>query len=370
MTTYYVDAARPDDTGNGLTTGTAKKTVAAGLALVTAAGDVVQVAAGTYTQTATLNNGTAGTRQLPITVRGAAGGARPLITTATNGLKLWIVTADYLDFEHLAFSSTAATRGNGFTPTGTVRNFTRFRDCTFDGFGVAIQGDYVTDYTIVDLVVSGCEVKNCVSHGVANGPGTYMEDCVIRDNGGDGWRFGNFTTGGTPLRASRCIFARNNIGVNHNSSQAGHLYLAQCTFRGNTSHGVSLADTVTTQTHKLMLHRNVLYGNGGYGVNFGYPPQSVSGSYNAYGANTSGARNNVAAMMGDVALTADPHTDQAGNDFSLNGTAGGGAACKVSFAFPGSITTSYADIGAVQSTAAGAAATFHPLAAPIIRGIP
>ena len=48
MTMYYVDASRPDNTGDGLTLGTAKKTVAAGVALALASGDIVEVAAGTY----------------------------------------------------------------------------------------------------------------------------------------------------------------------------------------------------------------------------------------------------------------------------------------------------------------------------------
>lgn len=53
-TAYYVDVTRPDDTGNGLTEATAKKTIAAALAL-TVAGDVVWVQnTGTYQPGATL----------------------------------------------------------------------------------------------------------------------------------------------------------------------------------------------------------------------------------------------------------------------------------------------------------------------------
>jgi len=47
---YYVDASMSDDTGNGLTPGTAKQTIGAALALVSACDHIV-VACGTYTET-------------------------------------------------------------------------------------------------------------------------------------------------------------------------------------------------------------------------------------------------------------------------------------------------------------------------------
>lgn len=47
QTPVYVDAARPDDTGDGLSWVTAKKTIQAGVSLVAASG-TVNVAAGTY----------------------------------------------------------------------------------------------------------------------------------------------------------------------------------------------------------------------------------------------------------------------------------------------------------------------------------
>ena len=50
-TTYYVDAAAADDTGNGLTLGTAKKTVTAAYALCSA-GDIISCVAGIYLMSA------------------------------------------------------------------------------------------------------------------------------------------------------------------------------------------------------------------------------------------------------------------------------------------------------------------------------
>jgi len=51
MANYYSDASRADDTGAGTSWGTAKKTVSAGLALCTVAGDILNIAPGTYTDT-------------------------------------------------------------------------------------------------------------------------------------------------------------------------------------------------------------------------------------------------------------------------------------------------------------------------------
>jgi len=78
---------------------------------------------------------------------------------------------------------------------------------------------------------------------------------------------------------------------------------------------------------------------------------------NAFGANASGSVGWVASP-GDVTLTADPFTNSAAGDYSLNGTAGGGAACKgagAPGAFAGGTSTGSLDIGPVQSAAAAPA---------------
>lgn len=62
---------------------------------------------------------------------------------------------------------------------------------------------------------------------------------------------------------------------------------------------------------------------------------------------------NWTAGPGAVTLSADPFTNGASNDFSLNGTAGGGAAAKA-LGYPGVLTvggTGYLDPGALQSQA-------------------
>jgi hypothetical protein len=93
-------------------------------------------------------------------------------------------------------------------------------------------------------------------------------------------------------------------------------------------------------------------GGGGYGIN--QPTAQTHGhfpwiDFNAYYNNTSGPRNNVFLGPHDVTLTGDPFTNAAGNDFTLNSTAGAGAACR-NAGTPGTLPglasqVGYADIG-------------------------
>lgn len=83
------------------------------------------------------------------------------------------------------------------------------------------------------------------------------------------------------------------------------------------------------------IRSNIIYGNGGYGLNYqaGAALSNGLADYNAFGSNTSGPYSGVSAGDHDVTLTGDPFTDAAGGDFSLNNTAGAGAACR-GVAFP------------------------------------
>lgn len=99
----------------------------------------------------------------------------------------------------------------------------------------------------------------------------------------------------------------------------------------------------------------ISYGNTGYGWSFStadYPSivfESCAQGSNGSGATTgAAAAQNVDAM---VTLTGDPFTNGAANDFTLNNTAGAGAACR-SVGWPGAVglmaADGYADIGAYR----------------------
>ncbi len=74
------------------------------------------------------------------------------------------------------------------------------------------------------------------------------------------------------------------------------------------------------------------------------------------GTNTTGIFGVSPYTTHNVTLTADPFTNAAGGVFTLNSTAGGGAACRAAASpgvFPGSAGTSYADLGALQHQDSG-----------------
>ena len=111
----------------------------------------------------------------------------------------------------------------------------------------------------------------------------------------------------------------------------------------------------------VVVANNLIWGDGGAeGIHCNDSATTVGPIIinNAIG-NMGGASENVASFAASVAeygtidLTADPFVDGANGDFRLNGTAGGGAACRSAAnptTFPGESFTNKLDIGAVGHT--------------------
>src|SRR3990172_4162182 len=112
MTTLYVDGTRADDTGNGLTIATAKKTLNGAEDIPVAAGDLVHVRnTSTYRETLTVDvSGTAGN---PIEYRGDYLGT--IFGDAPNPVR--ITGSD---------NDQTATRANWIT-TATARDYRTFQ---------------------------------------------------------------------------------------------------------------------------------------------------------------------------------------------------------------------------------------------------
>jgi hypothetical protein len=117
--------------------------------------------------------------------------------------------------------------------------------------------------------------------------------------------------------------AQNGFLVGSPSSQY-YTLLQNCISEGNTGAGFSLPSTADS----IYLNNCATYNNG----------SSITGAFN---------------NLNPIAYTASAFTNAAGGDFSLNNTAGGGAALRGMGApgpFPGGMT-GYADVGALQSQA-------------------
>lgn len=144
MTTYFVDAGRPDDTGNGLTIATAKKTLSAVEALPTAAGDIINIKSGTYREL--LTPGVSGTAGNLITYIGDYTGS---VFGGAGGVIRITGSADDI----------ALTRAN--CVTATSKDYRSFKGILFDGSSGALL-NMVTACT-------GWVIENCVFHSYATG---------------------------------------------------------------------------------------------------------------------------------------------------------------------------------------------------------
>jgi hypothetical protein len=148
-------------------------------------------------------------------------------------------------------------------------------------------------------------------------------DCFSHNNTSDGFAPANRST------IIRCLsYANGGLGYN----EGGVNNYCNCVAYGNTSDGFLIT---TGGSGTIAFHENnISYGNGGYGWN------CQAASLMAYllncagGGNTSGNYTNltdtgtIVNVEGFVTLTANPFNNPGSGDFSLNSTAGGGAACK------------------------------------------
>ncbi len=332
------------------------------------AGDTVLICAtGTYTLTATVTWNVTG---LVITVSGAnatgtVDGTKATITSATNSVALFTFSGTIsMLLNYLTFTHTAVTRGDGlFTANAGSTVACEVNNCVFDGCAIGIHGDFASFDTITNLIVNDTEIKNCTSHGIWNTAGGIIRRSWIHNNTGDGWRYANH--GSSPRGQSQAIgsvIAGNANGINLGADiTVATLNVVNCDIVSNTSNGILSAVTAASQL-KMILENNIIQSNGANGVNMAAAPVFLVNRNNAYRNNTSGNFNNFSAGTNDVTLTGDPFTNAAGGDYSLNSTAGAGAACKAA-AFPGVslFGTGYLDIGALQSQGSGGAGGAVPI---------
>lgn len=192
----------------------------------------------------------------------------------------------------------------------------------------------------------GCWADNCTTGFSLGNQGVAYACYSSTASGGTGFVCGGGGGSGVVLNS---IAGGGSLGFTGGGSgnSFGAVMISNVAY-GTSSHGFSFDGTLGA----ALVQNNVAYGCGGYGFR-----DTTSDSLflargnNAYGSNSSGNLSNVPPGLGDVILTADPFTNAAAGDFSLNTTAGGGAACRAAGfpgVFPGGLTTGHLDIGAVQ----------------------
>lgn len=217
-----------------------------------------------------------------------------------------------------------------------------FENCFFSG-----QWALYCNGTANQLTYVNCEITGC--NGTTGGISTFAINvsyigCYIHDNtGGTGVTSRGTNTGNASGRVVfiDCVLA-NNTGNGFKStfpskekvSEGCTVIFWNCAIVNNTSDGINIVPSGTNYAPLLGLFNTIIYLNGGYGVNVeagaytGNNLATLFGKNNAYFSNTSGARNNFPTLSGDIVLTGDPFTNKSAGDYSLNNTAGAGAACK------------------------------------------
>lgn len=298
-------------------------------------------------------------------------GARPLITTSTNSHRLFRVSqyqASY-GFANINFSTTAATRAAGI---GVGQSGIHVTDAVFDGFTIGIDGQTIS--AILGSWLSGVEIKNCTTSGVSilfNSPPvsvytSYMDNVYIHDNA-----IGiNFNQEGAGSITNSVISANTSQGIYITDSSAPiSMYLNNVTVANNGGTGMFCTGG---SIRFMSVMNSIFYGNGGFGIDCetntnGSPFTPQNYRKNGFGSNTSGNvdGNTLGGTTGlnPITITANPFTNSGAGNYSLNSTAGGGAALKGA-GYVGILTGNSINVGAVQNSGAAAAAT---IAYPMIQ---
>jgi hypothetical protein len=253
-----------------------------------------------------------------------------LFTTAGN---------NYIDNIEVDGNNRSSSRGMSLVGNSEAVNC-RGRNCTNSAFSV-----------VQTAIAVLCEATGCSTQGAILGGNLLF--CVAHDN----------TVTGITLNANAntCMdcLSYNNTGATSDGFffSATQNQAVSCTAYANGRSGFNNTAIVAPLSFILCLSVN----NGA----FGFASSSTSdmtytrqcAGYN----NTSGNFSGIAALqqIGFVTLTADPFTNAAGADFSLNNTTGGGHSLRGAgnITLPITTTVSYPDIGGVQGRSVGSVGT-------------
>jgi hypothetical protein len=244
------------------------------------------------------------------------------ISTAT----LWALgTGTYVECLEADGANLTSIRGFS-SASGQSRAYKcKAQRCTNNGINSSSAGIWIL-----------CEVTTCTTSSAVSGGLHYK--CSFHDNAVSG-----FVSSSTSV-CIQCI-SENNTGTSDGFfANSAFLLLIGCTARANGRNGVRM-QSASNITYSIV--GGVFYGNTSNDIDVSGATDGVELINCARG--TLGASIAAWQDMNPITLTADPFTNAAGNDFSLNSTAGGGLLAKgIAETFLGLSSTSHHDLGAVQ----------------------
>lgn len=327
-------------------------------------GNVVYVkATATYNVTAVNTFSVAGTQGNTITMIGytttRTDGGMVTLSRTSNAFLMINATGGFRRFfNFICDANSGATNCFSASASNTWYGNCKAQEFTTTGFNVVTgnQSQFTNCYATAG--VAGATAAFSMTGGALPGGIGYFS-CVAAGNACSGFLSQAASTVARTTY-SRCI-AANNVGAStyngFTSASTGQITLMNCVAYGNEGSGVLLDTTASATAGDGSVILNCVFANNtGFGISSNGVNLAASGNYqlvhnyNAFYNNTAGPRNQVPIGGNDITLTGDPFTDGAALDFSLNNTAGAGAALKAA-GFPGVLQaggTGYLDVGVLQ----------------------
>lgn len=260
-------------------------------------------------------------------------GTHATITTSTNSVHGFTLSNLIgFNFQWLSITCSAGTPGSGIFCGSNNSEQISVENCTFTGWNVGINGNYGAGYLIFGLYIINCKIASCTADGVENGGSTFAFGSWFHANGADGIASDVAQTG---LLACYGCVSDGNTGNGYNASDTSATRSAvfvNCVAYNNGAAGIFAVAGAGVQLATLInciLYDNTTYGLLINGIAAGSATPTVNLQYNnAFGANGTAPRNSGAPVgVGDITLSGNPFTSASTGDFSLNATAGAGAAC-------------------------------------------
>ncbi|HWO57971.1 MAG TPA: hypothetical protein VNN55_10440 [bacterium] len=313
-----------------------------GAAALVLAGSKLWIRSGTYTITSSTANVSGGTMSLANATKSIIGygttrgdGGRPTIVADSLISSFALITnGSVYSVNNLILDGNSRPSSRGIQTTGS-NGFVTVRNCKGQNFtngfisGLGIARDcYATGCTSV----APFSINHCVS-------------CVADGNSVSGF---SWTTQSSVF--AYCLSVNNSGAGSDGFVGNNNILWVHCVAYNNGRHGFSIS---AGSQPVFSLVSCIAYQNAGTGFMAGSAYSDMKLLYNcAAGANGTNFSANFGSgtQVNSVTLTADPFTNAAGKDFSLNNTAGGGAAARSAGfgTYPEISTTGYPDVGAAQ----------------------
>ncbi len=239
-------------------------------------------------------------------------------------------------------------------------------DCSSKTSSVGLNGGYAVNVKILNSTQYSVITTTCIMCEVTGASTTFaFVNCTCYYC----YSHANSVTGFYQVECHYCVSAAN-TGSALGFSPNGGKKTMNCVAYGNGGDGFHFGQ-------EDVYDNCVAYGNSGYGASVSAYP--LFQGWLAAGNNTSGATNGFSGNFlmplhstpagSTIALSGDPFTNAASGDFSLNSTAGAGAACRAAGypgVFPGATTTGYVDLGAAQHQDSGGGGLAFPVSGRVI----